>query len=314
MICPNCQFNNQPGVVFCGKCGRKLAAKDDATAAATLTMPASTKYLSRGALFAGRFEVIEELGHGGMGTVYRVLDRSIDEEIALKLLKPEVALDATVIERFKNELKLARKITHKHVCRMYDLNEENGIPYITMEYVPGEDLKSLVARAGKLSIEKAVTFAIQMGEGLAEAHKLGVVHRDLKPQNIMIDREGDVHIMDFGIARMVSASELTEKGVMIGTPHYMSPEQALGEGVDQRTDIYALGVILYEMVTGQVPFQGDSALSIAVKHKSEIPPESSWRLNSQVPEFLSRLILKCMQKNKESRYQNALELSVRLIR
>lgn len=307
MICPKCQFKNQPGIVYCGECGSKLPREEDITAAATLTMPAPVQQLIRGSMFAGRFEVIEELGRGGMGTVYRVLDRSINEEIALKLLKPEVATDANIIERFKNELKLARKITHKSVCRMYDLNEEDGTPYITMEYVPGEDLKSLIKRAGKPSLEKAVLFARQMGEGLAEAHKLGVVHRDLKPSNIMVDREGNIHIMDFGIARLVSASELTEEGVVIGTPHYMSPEQAMGEAVDQRTDIYALGVILFEMVTGQAPFQGDSALSIALKHKSEIPQDPK-KLNTQVPESLSRLILKCLQKDRDQRYQNAQEL------
>ncbi len=155
---------------------------------------------------------------------------------------PDVASDKNSIERFKNELKLARKITHKSVCRMYDLNEEDGTPYITMEYVQGENLKSLIKSSGKLSIEKAVLFAIQIADGLVEAHKLGVVHRDLKPQNIMIGPEGSIHILDFGIARLVHVSELTEKGVMIGTPHYMSPEQAAGEPIDQRTDIYALGV------------------------------------------------------------------------
>jgi serine/threonine protein kinase len=307
MICPKCRFNNQAGIVFCGKCGEKIPIEENLTLTATRTLPPSAEHFARGSIFAGRFEVIEELGQGGMGTVYRVLDRTINEEIALKLLKPEVASDKYSIERFKNELKLARKITHKSVCRMYDLNEEDGTPYITMEYVPGEDLKSLIKRAGKLSIEKAVTFAIQMGEGLAEAHKLGVVHRDLKPQNLMVDREGNIHIMDFGIARLVHVSELTEKGVMIGTPHYMSPEQAEGQPVEQRTDIYALGVILFEMATGQALFQGDSALSIVVKHKSEIP-RNPRDLNDQVPESLSRLILKCLQKDKEQRYQNAQDL------
>lgn len=307
MICPKCQFNNRPGIVFCGKCGQKLPSEEDVAQTFTQTIPAVAKDLKRGSLFAGRFEIIEELGRGGMGTVYRVLDRSINEEIALKLLKSEVATDTNIIERFKNELKLARKITHKSVCRMFDLNEKDGIPFITMEFVPGEDLKSLITRVGRLSIEKAVAFTRQVAEGLSEAHKIGVVHRDLKPQNIMVDREGNVHIMDFGIARLITASELTEKGMMIGTPHYMSPEQAQGEAVDQRADIYALGVILFEMVTGKTPFQGDSALSIAVKHKSELPPAPK-EFNAQIPEYLNRLILKCLNKNRELRYQTAQDL------
>jgi serine/threonine protein kinase len=311
MICSKCQFDNQPGIVFCGKCGSKLPSESDLSQTFTRTIPALAKDLEPGHVFANRFEVIEELGRGGMGTVFRVLDRSINEEIALKLLKLEVASDASIIERFKNELKLARKITHKSVCRMFDLNEEGGIPFITMEYVQGEDLKRLIIRDGKLSIDKATIFSRQIAEGLSEAHKLGVVHRDLKPQNIMIDQEGNIRIMDFGIARLITASELTEKGMMIGTPHYMSPEQAQGEAVDQRADIYALGVILFEMVTGKTPFQGESALSIAVKHKSEIPPDPR-EFNAQIPEYLNRLILKCLNKNKELRYQNAQELLIDL--
>jgi len=156
--------------------------------------------------------------------------------------------------------KFARKITHKNVCRMFDLNEEEGTPYITMEYVPGEDLKSSVRRMGQLTIGKAISVAKQICEGLAEAHRLGVVHRDLKPQNIMIDSEGNAHIMDFGIALSVETKGVTEAGVIIGTPDYMSPEQVEGKQADKRSDVYSVGVIIYEMVTGRVPFEGDPGL------------------------------------------------------
>jgi serine/threonine protein kinase len=245
-----------------------------------------------------------------MGKVYRVEDRKIKEEIALKLIKPEIASDKKTIERFSNELKIARKIRHKNVCGMYDLNEEKGTHYITMEYVPGEDLKSLVRRV-KFDIGTSIKIAKQICEGLSEAHRLGVIHRDLKPSNIMIDKEGNARIMDFGIARSLSSQGITGAGIMIGTPEYMSPEQVEGKEVDPRSDIYSFGVVLYEMVTGRLPFEGDAPLSIAVKHKSEEPPDPR-ELNAQIPEDLSRLILKCMEKENVKRYQSAGEVSAAL--
>ncbi len=258
-------------------------------------------------MFANRYQIIEELGHGGMGRVYKVLDTKIGEKIALKLIKPEIGLDKKTIERFNNELKLARKIRHKNVCQMFDLGEEKGAHFITMEYVHGEDLKQLIRKVGRLSAGQAILVAKQVCEGLEEAHRLGVVHRDLKPQNIMVDQEGNARIMDFGIARSLHARGITGAGVMIGTPEYMSPEQVEGKEVDQRSDLYSLGVILYEMVTGRVPFEGDTPFTIGIKHKSEIPRDPK-DLNPQIPEDLSRLILKCLEKDKEKRYQSAGEL------
>ncbi len=242
-----------------------------------------------------------------MGTVYRVVDRKIGEEMALKLLKPEVAADHHIIERFKNELRVTRRITHKNVCRMHDIHEDGDTIFVTMEYVFGEDLKSLLSRAGRLSVDKALYFAGQIADGLSEAHRLGIIHRDLKPQNIMIDRQGNAKIMDFGIARQLAGPDLTGAGMMIGTPDYMSPEQVDGSAVDPRTDIYAFGVMLYEMLVGRPPFEGDSGLSVALKHKTEMPrpPRQS---DPQIPEDLDRLILKCLAKKKEQRFQSAEEL------
>ena len=313
MKCSRCHFNNPEDSHFCSKCGTQIYPSEKISSHRTETIQAPIKELTIGGTFADRFQVIEELGKGGMGEVYKVFDKKVKEKVALKLLNPEIATDEKVIERFRNELKYARKISHRNVCRMYDLSEEEGTQYITMEYVPGEDLKGTIRRVGQLSVGKAISISKQVCEGLAEAHRLGVVHRDLKPQNIMIDREGNARIMDFGVARSIKAKGITGAGVMIGTPDYMSPEQVEGKEVDQRSDIYALGVILYEMVTGEVPFQGDTPLSVIVKHKSEAPPDPK-EVNAQIPIDLSRMILRCLEKDKERRYQKAEDILSELVK
>jgi serine/threonine-protein kinase len=242
-----------------------------------------------------------------MGRVYKAHDSEIKEKVALKLLKPEIASDEKTIERFRNEIRLARKIAHRNVCRMFDLGEDRGTRFITMEYVDGEDLKSTIRRIGRLPVGKSIAIARQICEGLEEAHRLGVVHRDLKPGNIMLDKEGNARIMDFGIARLLKTKGITGAGMMIGTPEYMSPEQVDGKETDPRSDIYSLGVILFEMVTGQMLFEGDSPFTVGMKHKGEEPKDPK-DLNAQIPDDLSTLILKCLEKDREERYSDAGEL------
>jgi len=312
MKCPKCHFDNPSDTKFCGNCAASLHPSEEISAFQTETLKTPIKELTTGSTFAGRYEIIEELGKGGMGKIYKVFDTKIKEKIALKLIKPEIASDRETIERFSNELRLSRRISHRNVCRMFDLGEAEGDHFITMEYVSGEDLKSFLHRVGQLPVGKAISISKQVCDGLAEAHRLGVVHRDLKPSNVMIDKDGNARIMDFGIARSVSARGITGAGVIIGTPEYMSPEQVEGKETDPRSDIYSLGVILYEMITGRLPFEGDTALSIAVKHKTEIPRDPR-EFNRQIPEELSRLILKCMEKEKERRYQRVDEILSALV-
>lgn len=305
-ICPACGSDNAADSKFCKECGTDVL-RAELTAAPTRTLEMPARETASGTLFAGRYRVIETLGTGGMGQVFRVHDEKLDEEVALKLIRPELALDPRTLERFGLELKTARKIVHKNVGRVYELMEDKGRHFITMEYVRGRDLKDILGETGRLAEGRAVSIARQVCDGLAEAHRTGVVHRDLKPANIMIDEDGQARIMDFGIARSVRARGVTAEGVVVGTPDYMSPEQVEGKDVDGRSDIYSLGVVLYEMVTGRLPFSGETPLAVALKHKTEAPRDPR-EIDPTISEGLGRSILKCLEKDRADRYQSASEL------
>jgi len=313
MKCPACRTDNPSDSNFCKECSTPLSKRKDLPVSLTETLHQPIKELTAGSNFSDRYQVIEELGKGGMGNVYKVFDTKIKEKIALKLIKPELALDAEVLERFSREMTLARKIGHRNVCRMFDLGEADGVHFLTMEYVSGVDLKTMIRMSGNLDVGTALSIGKQIADGLAEAHGLGIVHRDLKPQNIMIDKGGNAKIMDFGIARSIKGKDITGPSVMIGTPEYMSPEQAEMKDVDHRSDIYSLGIILYEMATGRVPFEGETALAIAMKHKGETP-KNPRGLNPHIPDDLSGVILKCLEKDRARRYQSAGEVRSELDR
>ena len=311
VTCPKCRSENPETKQFCADCGTPLSSSKDVRPEVTETVQTAIKELTTGSTFAGRYQVIEELGHGGMGRVYKAYDTKIKEKVALKLIKPEVASNKETIERFNNELRLARQVRHKNVCGMFDLGEAEGVHFITMEYVSGQDLRGLIRQSKQLTVGTAVAIAKQICEGLGEAHRMGIIHRDLKPSNIIIDKDGNAKIMDFGIARSVFVKGITGAGVMIGTPEYMSPEQVEGKEVDSCSDIYSLGIVLYEMLTGRVPFDGDTPFTVGVKQKSELPKDPR-SLNAQIPADLGRLVLKCMEKDKTRRPQSADELKADL--
>jgi hypothetical protein len=257
-----------------------------------------------------RYEILGEAGHGSVGNVYKARDRETGETVALKLLKPEIASDQAMMDRFKNELLFARKITHKNVCRVYEFNRVGGIAYTSMEFVEGESLRSVLNRFGGLPQRKATDLALQICSGLKEAHAQGIVHRDLKPENVMIDGQGNVKIMDFGIARSMEAgTRLT--GSMVGTPAYMAPEQVAGKPVDYRTDIYSLGLMLYEMFTGVPAFSADNSIAVALKQMREDPPPPH-EIEPNIPVGTERAILKCLEKDPARRFQSIADLESNL--
>ncbi|HYC32853.1 MAG TPA: protein kinase, partial [Gemmatimonadales bacterium] len=270
--------------------------------------------LTLGARFAGRYDVMEILGSGGMGVVYRAYDREVGETVAIKALRPGLgALDPTLLERFKQELRLARRITHRNVVRTYDLGEVDGVYYITMEYVHGTTVAALIREAGRLAVPATLTIGKQLCRALEVAHEEGIIHRDIKPQNLLVDPAGFLKVMDFGIARLAEARSeprgkgLTTVGVIVGTPHYMAPEQLLGEPVDSRTDLYAAGAVLFECVTSRTGYDAPSVPALMAQHLEKEPPDPL-TLNPEVPPALARVILKALARRPEDRWQSATDL------
>jgi tetratricopeptide (TPR) repeat protein/predicted Ser/Thr protein kinase len=264
--------------------------------------------MERGTMLAGgRYEILQILGQGAMGAVYKAKDHELDRWVAIKVIQPELGNSRAIVKRFKQELILARQITHKNVVRIFDLGETDGMKFITMEYIDGGDLKSVIVEREKVPPEEAVDIIRQICHALDAAHSEGVVHRDLKPQNIMIDQTGRVVVMDFGIAHSKNLPGMTMTGALMGTPEYMSPEQAKGEKTDLRADIFAVGIIFYEMLTGKVPFSAETVVETMYKrtHERPIPPIE---LDHSIPLQANRVIMKCLETAPENRYQNVKEI------
>lgn len=343
--CPNCHAANDSASSLCVACKTPLPLSDatflenvnpdeNATFAgdapdANLTEmggpqgwsqpvapPSSTALRGRlpnGMRLGKRYEIVQMLGEGGMGAVYKAKDLELDRLVALKVIRPELAVHEEILQRFKQELILARKITQKNVIRIFDLGEADGVKFITMEFIEGKDLASLIRDEGRLSFERCVDVMFQVCTALDAAHSEGVVHRDLKPQNIMVEKSGRIIVMDFGIARtMEQGAGMTHTGALIGTPDYMSPEQVMGEHVDARSDLFTLGVIFYQLLVGQLPYKADTMQGAMFKRTKEKPRPPA-EVDPSVPALLSDITAKCMQMEPAARYQSALEIQGDLV-
>ena len=265
-----------------------------------------------GERIANRYEILTVLGRGGMGTVYRARDHELSEDVAIKTLRPELVSDAGLVERFKDEIRLARRLSDQRIVRTHDFGEWAGVYYLTMEYVEGITVRELLNTRGRLGVSAALAIATQLAKSLAVAHEHGVIHRDIKPQNLLLDADGVLKVMDFGVARLAErTTALTEAGLIVGTPTYMPPEQLMADNVDARSDLYAAGVVLYECLTGEPPFQSSTVVSLVAKVLTQ-PPRAPGQLNPELPPALEALILQLLAKKPEDRVQTALELAERL--
>lgn len=268
--------------------------------------------LRSGETFAQRYEIIAVMGRGGMGTVYRAKDLELEEEVAIKTLRPEFVSDKTLLARFKDEIRLARRLTDASIVRTHDFGEWSGVCFLTMECVQGITVRELIDTRGRLGVSATLAIATQLAHSLAVAHVHGVIHRDIKPQNLLVDEAGVLKVMDFGVARLAERSTAnTEAGLVLGTPAYMPPEQLMGEPVDARSDLYAAGVVLYECLTGQLPFNAGSVISLVAKLLKEDarPPQE---VNPEIPPALSALVLRLLAKRPEDRVQTAVDLGLQL--
>lgn len=298
MRCPACQTENDPDRLACFTCGLAFSPP-----------------VKKGTVIAGRYEILDPVGRGGMGTVYRARDRVLGDKVAVKVMKAELSRRPEMIRRFGSEMALARKVRHPNVCRIYAAGEEGGRLYLAMELVEGTDLRTILRRRkGGLDPEQAFAYGMELADGLQALHDAGIVHRDVKAPNVIVDGKGIPRLMDFDIAKRHQAEATqaaTATGHMLGTPEYMSPEYARGEPVDFRTDIYSLGVLLFEMFTGDVPFRGDSPLATILKHVNEAPPLEGPRAKDLPPSVLP-VLRKALAKKREERYSTARGLAMAL--
>lgn len=300
--CPKCQHVNPDGTHFCGNCAAPLTPKKDIPVSFTKTLQTPIREFTKGSTVTGRYKVIEELGRGGMGVIYKAQDTRLKRTVALKFLPPEFARDSEARERFVREAQAAAALDHPHICTIYEISEVEGQTFISMAYIKGQSLKEKIA-SDPLELEEAINVAIQVTEGLQEAHEKGIVHRDIKPANIMLTEKGQVKIMDFGLAKLSWGVDLTKTATIMGTVAYMSPEQAKGEKVDHHTDIWSFGAMLYEMLTGKLPFRSDKdqVTIYAILHEE---PQSTTELRKDIPENLDKIIEKCLKKSPQKRYKD----------
>src|SRR6202034_218129 len=260
-----------------------------------------------GTTLNGRYKLEARIGAGGMSTVYRALDETLQRQVAIKLMNREVTSDSDQLERFRREARAVAQLSHPHVVGVIDAGEDEGRPYIVFEYVEGETLKDRIRRLGRLPIAEAVAYAIEIARALGAAHARHIVHRDVKPQNVLIDEEGSAKVTDFGIARTLDEEGLTADGRVLGTTDYVSPEQALGQWVSGQSDLYSLGIVLWEMLTGEVPFKGDNQVAVAMKHvRDELPDIQTIR--PEVSSALASVVDTATAKRQEDRYADDVEL------
>jgi CheY-like chemotaxis protein/predicted Ser/Thr protein kinase len=262
-------------------------------------------------LISKRYSIKKLLGRGGMGAVYLAYDRELNVQVAMKFLKPDLGKDPIVLERFKREIVLARKIVHPNVVRIYDLGEHQGARFISMEYITGKSLKFRIKKSGPIPIDESISIIKPICSALQAIHTLGIIHRDLKPQNILIDENKVLKVLDFGIAHAADATEITGDGGLIGTPAYMSPEQVSGNSVDARSDLYSLGIIIYEMLSGKLPYYSELPAALVMKHLTDQAVPLS-ELMPVLSGFLSDLVMKLMEKDPNNRYSNVMELLTEL--
>src|ERR671923_12607 len=259
-----------------------------------------------GSVFDDRYRIVRKLGAGGMADVYLAEDQELGRRVAIKILNDRHAADDQFVERFRREAKNAARLSHPNIVSIYDRGEAEGTYYIAMEFLDGRSLKELIVSRGPAPVSVAIDYTRQILAALRFAHRNGIVHRDIKPHNVLVDGEGRLKVTDFGIAR-AGTSQMTEAGSIIGTAQYLSPEQAKGAPVDQTSDLYSVGVVLYELLTGRVPFTGDTPLEIAMKHLSAVPEPPSEK-RPEVPRDLDLVVLRALAKNPEDRYAGADEM------